>query len=175
MNATSLSRRTFLHANLIIIASQTAPRRTMVYYSLNRFHIIWPDSFCTILEFLDMVITHADQLALEEFSALRTRRLVQNIDIMATYKPVHLSENDKAAHAEDEVDDANELGKRAWEASMKWVTRPGHTSKLQNALRKYGPADGDKHPAAGRRDCSREEKRPTSRGRHANGRIRCCV
>ena len=88
-------------------------RATLIQYSLSRFHIIWPDSFRTILQFLDMANTHPDQLTLAEFSALRTRRLVQNLDMIAISRTIQLSEKNKAAHAEDEDDNANEPGKTA--------------------------------------------------------------
>ena len=83
-------------------------RATLVQYSLRRFHIILPDSFRTILEFLDMANTHPDQLTLAEFSALRTRRLVQNLDMIAISRTVQLSEKNKAANAEDNDGNANE-------------------------------------------------------------------
>ena len=53
--------------------------------------------------------THQDQLTLAEFSALRTRRLVQNLDMMAIARTVELSAKTKDANAEDEngnTDDA---------------------------------------------------------------------
>ena len=88
-------------------------RATLAQYSAARFHIIWPDGFATLLQFLGIATTHPDQLTLAEFSALRTRRLVQNLDMMAIARTVELDAKSKAADAEDTNDDANESGKNA--------------------------------------------------------------
>ena len=79
-------------------------RATLVQYSRARFQIIWPDGFATLLQFLGIANTHPDQLTLAEFSALRTRRLVQNLDMMAIARTVELGAKTKAANAEDAND-----------------------------------------------------------------------
>ena len=61
--------------------------------------MIWPDAFSTLLTFSDAANTHADQLTLAEFSAIRTRRLVQNLDMMAVARTVNLTEGDDKANA----------------------------------------------------------------------------
>ena len=71
-------------------------RATLAQYSLSRLHLIWPDAFGTILQFLDAANTHPDQLTLAEFSALRTRRLVQNLDMMAIARTVELGDKKTA-------------------------------------------------------------------------------
>ena len=57
--------------------------------------------------------THPDQLTLAEFSALRIRRLVQNLDVMAIARTVELGAKSKAAQAEDADDDAEAPSRHA--------------------------------------------------------------
>ena len=68
-------------------------RLTLAQCSRSRFGITWPDAFAPLFEFLNIGNTHADQLTLAEFSALRIRRLVQNLDMMAIARSIEVSEN----------------------------------------------------------------------------------
>ena len=68
------------------------------------FRMMWTDAFTCLLQFLGVTNTHPDQLTLAEFSAIRTRRLVQNLDMMAVARIVELAKQDKDANAQDEVD-----------------------------------------------------------------------
>ena len=75
---------------------------------------MWPDAFSAILMFLDASNTHPDQLTLAEFAAIRTRRLVQHLDMMAVARTVRLTQ-DGATHGcdthEDDGFDANPKAK----------------------------------------------------------------
>ena len=66
---------------------------------------MWPDAFAPLLAFLSITNTHPDQLTLAEFSALRTRRLVQNLDMMAIARTVELSNKTNEGKEQDETDD----------------------------------------------------------------------
>ena len=81
--------------------SATLLRATLAQYSRARFGLIRPDGFETPLEFLDISNTHQDQLTLAEFSALRTCRLVQNLDMVAIARTVELGPKTQDANAED--------------------------------------------------------------------------
>ena len=96
-------------------------RATLAQYSLARFQIIWPDGFEPLLQFLGIANTHPDQLTLAEFCALRTRRLVQNLDMMAIARTVELGAKSKEADAEDANDDADEPGKNASRMQSEFV------------------------------------------------------
>ena len=65
---------------------------------------MWPDAFSAILLFLDASNTHPDQLTLAEFAAIRTRRLVQHLDMMAVARTVRLTQDD-ATHGRDTHED----------------------------------------------------------------------
>ena len=65
-----------------------------------------PDRFAPILRFLNTANAHRDQLTLAEFSALRIRRLVQHLDMMAIARTVELSASTKQGNAEDDNDEA---------------------------------------------------------------------
>ena len=60
------------------------------------------------MEFLDIESTHPDQLTIAEFSALRIRRLVHNIDMMAIARTVDMAAKTKKENAEDEDDDEDQ-------------------------------------------------------------------
>ena len=80
-------------------------RAMLAQLSAQRFQVIWPDAFCSLWAFLDVANTHPDQLTLAEFSAIRIRRLVQNLDMMAIARTVRLTEEGKANDAVQENDD----------------------------------------------------------------------
>ena len=67
-------------------------RITLAQLSRSRFGITLPDAFASLFGFLNIGNTHADQLTLAEFSALRIRRLVQNLDMMAIARSIEVSE-----------------------------------------------------------------------------------
>ena len=67
-------------------------RITLAQLSRSRFGITLPDAFAPLFEFLNIGNTHADQLTLAEFSALRIRRLVQNLNMMAIARSIEVSE-----------------------------------------------------------------------------------
>lgn len=71
-------------------------RATLTQYSCSRFGIMWPDGFAPLLQILSIANTHADQLTLAEFSAVRTRRLVQNLNMIAVARAVELGEKKKS-------------------------------------------------------------------------------
>ena len=83
-------------------------RATLAQYSRARFGMMWPDGFAPLLKFLNIANAHPDQLTLAEFSALRIRRLVQNLDMMAIARTVELRAKTKDANAEDENDDEDD-------------------------------------------------------------------
>ena len=83
-------------------------RATLAQYSRFKFGITWPDGFVTLFLFLGIGNTHSDQLTLAEFSALRTRRLVQNLDMMAIARSIELSDKKNAGTADDEKDDTDD-------------------------------------------------------------------
>ena len=83
-------------------------RATLAQCSRARFGIVWPDGFVPLMEFLDIANTHPDQLTLAEFSALRIRRLVQNLDLMAIARTVDMAAKTKKENAEDEDDDGDQ-------------------------------------------------------------------
>ena len=88
-------------------AAPTAPallRATLAQLSVHRFNVMWPDAFSAILLFLDASNTHPDQLTLAEFAAIRTRRLVQHLDMMAVARTVRLTQDD-ATHGRDTHED----------------------------------------------------------------------
>jgi len=87
-------------------------RATLAQYSRARSGMTWPDAFAPLLQFLRIANTHPDQLTLAEFAALRTRRLVQNLDMMAIARTVELSAKTKAANAEDENNDPIKMASR---------------------------------------------------------------
>ena len=70
-----------------------------------RFQVIWPDAFSSLWAFLNVTNTHPDQLTLAEFSAIRVRRVVQNLDMMAIARTVRLTEASTANDAEQENED----------------------------------------------------------------------
>ncbi|MCS5671000.1 MAG: hypothetical protein NZ577_03990 [Vicinamibacterales bacterium] len=82
-------------------------RATLAQYSRAQFGMMWPDGFAPLLNFLSIANTHPDQLTLAEFAALRTRRLVQHLDMMAIARTVELNAKTKEGNAEDENDDAD--------------------------------------------------------------------
>ena len=57
---------------------------------VGRFDMMRPDSFTPLLKFLGIANAHRDQLTLAEFSAIRIRRVVQNLDMMAVARTVEL-------------------------------------------------------------------------------------
>ena len=77
-------------------------RTTLAQMALQRYNVIWPDAWNGLLAFLGVANIHDDQLTLAEFSALRTRRLVQNLDNMAVSRTVQLSQK---TGKQDEVDE----------------------------------------------------------------------
>lgn len=79
-------------------------RATLAQLSVDRFNVMWPDAFFPILLFLDASNTHLDQLTLAEFAAIRTRRLVQHLDMMAVARTVRLTQDD-TTHGRDTHDD----------------------------------------------------------------------
>ncbi len=84
-------------------AAPTAPvllRATLAQLSIHRFNVMWSDAFSDILLFLDASNTHPDQLTLAEFAAIRTRRLVQHLDMMAVARTVRLTQDD-TTHSKD--------------------------------------------------------------------------
>ena len=83
-------------------------RATLAQCSRARFGIVWPDGFVPLMEFLDIESTHPDQLTIAEFSALRIRRLVQNLDMMAIARTVDMAAKTKEGNAEDEDDDEDQ-------------------------------------------------------------------
>ena len=83
-------------------------RATLAQYSRARFGMMWPDGFAPLLKFLNIANTHPDQLTLAEFSALRIRRLVQNLGMLAIARTVKLRPKTKDANAEDENDDEDD-------------------------------------------------------------------
>ena len=86
-------------------------RATLSQYSKAHFDMMWPDAFAPLLVFLSIANTHPDQLTLAEFSALRTRRLVQNLDMMAIARTVELTAKANEGKAEDETDDEDNARK----------------------------------------------------------------
>ena len=64
--------------------------------------------FVPLLQVLGIANTHPDQLTLAEFSALRTRRLVQNLDMMAIARSIELNDKKNAGTADDEKDDTDD-------------------------------------------------------------------
>ena len=84
---------------------------TLAQYSRSRFGITWPDGFLPLFQFLSIANTHSDQLTLAELSALRTRRLVQNLDMMAIARSIELTDKKKAGTADDENDGTDEQNK----------------------------------------------------------------
>ena len=82
---------------------------------------MWHDVFAPLLQFLGIANTHPDQLTLAEFSALRTRRLVQNLDMMAIARTVELSAKTKEANAEDENADENDPRKLASRVQSEFI------------------------------------------------------
>ena len=71
---------------------------------VGRFDMMRPDSFTPLLEFLGIANAHRDQLTLAEFSAIRIRRLVQNLDMMAVARTVELPTKKKGGNVEDDLD-----------------------------------------------------------------------
>ena len=78
-------------------------RATLCQYSVARFGMMWPDAFTCLLQFPGITNTHPDQLILAEFSAVRTRRLVQNLDMMVLARSVELAKKNECANAEDDI------------------------------------------------------------------------
>ena len=86
-------------------------RATLAQYSRARFGMMWPDGFAPLLKFLKIANTHPDQLTLAEFSALRIRRLLQNLDLLAIARTVELRAKAKDTNAEEENDDEDDARK----------------------------------------------------------------
>ena len=81
-------------------------RYTILQWSSQRYGVVWHDACSMLLAFLDAKApVHSDQLTLAEFSAIRIRRLVQHLDMMAVARTVKLAE--KTLEAEHENEDAD--------------------------------------------------------------------
>ena len=92
--------------------TDTALRFTIAQLGRKCYNVIWPDAFSPLLAYLGITNTHEDQLTLAEFCAIRTRRLLQNLDMIAIARTVRLTEaDDKSKAAEQEDDDLQKGGK----------------------------------------------------------------
>ena len=96
-------------------------RATLAQYSCARFGMIFPDEFAPLLQLSGIANTNPDQLTLAEFTALRTRRLVQNLDMMAIARTVQLGAKSKGADAEHEDDDEKDPRKVASAVQSEFV------------------------------------------------------
>jgi hypothetical protein len=103
--------RGWLPAAALVSSEQTQAnllRVTLAQMSFQNYNVIWPDAWNCLLAYLGVANTHDDQLTLAEFSALRTRRLVENLDNMAVARTVQLGQQPRTGDAEDEgVDNPN--------------------------------------------------------------------
>ena len=83
-------------------------RATLSQFCRAHWDVMWSDAITPVLTFLNMGSTHPDQLTLAEFSALRTRRLVENLDMMSIARTVELTNKTNDGDCEHENNEAND-------------------------------------------------------------------
>ena len=119
--------------------------------------------------------THLDQLTLAEFSAIRTRTLVQNPDMIAIARTVQLTDEGKTNDAEHDNDNGNDRDKNANRMQSEFMGGEHDADDeagideeelLQNAPKpicETQPGRCEEHFAARSRDCRCEQERPPPR------------
>ena len=85
----------------------TLLRVTLAQMTHQKYNVIGLDAWTKLLEYLGVANTHDDQLTLGEFAALRTRRLVQNLDMMAVARTVQLGDKKHSGEEHDNEIDAD--------------------------------------------------------------------